>query len=401
MKENSLKENVLVKENYAKSSSSRIYNQILTNRTNEINSGIFRYKLYRFLTDSIPAVNSCINTWVRLSAAPGRYRSLGNNSNAEKVLGDLYENINWEIKHRAVGVDQLLPFLFTSLFRDGLFSGFLLLNKNRSGIEKFVPLDNMKISFEEKKGIVYSLGEREVKLDFPDFYLMSINNDLDRPLGRSILQSVPFVSYVEQQLVEDMRRSTHNSGYHRLHVKITPPERIGGESDNKYIDRINHYFDSTVSMIKNCEVDENPVTWDNVQIETIGPENVRTVTNSWFLNHRSMIEEICAGTNLAPFLLGYSFGATSSWASFKFDIVMRQVRSIQNEAASFLEWLGNIELALKGIKDRCKFEFDNNFSYQAIDNANIKSKEIDNILKLYQNDLIDKDDARAKIAGLI
>ena len=48
----------------------------------------------------------------------------------------------------------------------------------------------------------------------------------------------------------------------------------------------------TVSMIKTCEVDENPVTWDNVEIATIGPENVRTVTNSWFLNHRAMIEEI-------------------------------------------------------------------------------------------------------------
>ena len=154
-------------------------------------------------------------------------------------------------------------------------------------------------------------------------------------------------------------------------------------------------------MIKSCEVDENPVTWDNIEISTIGPENVRTVTNSWFLNHRAMIEEICAGTNLAPFLLGYSFGATSSWASLKFDIVMRQVRSIQSEISSFMEWLGNIDLALSGFGGTCRFQFDNSLSYQASETSKVKAVEIDNILKLHQAGLLDIETAREKISGLI
>ena len=84
----------------------------------------------------------------------------------------------------------------------------------------------------------------------PDVFFYALNADLANPLGRSILHAVPFVSYVEQQLVDDMRRSMHNAGYHRLHVKITPPERREGEADDVYVRRANDYFDSTVSMIR-------------------------------------------------------------------------------------------------------------------------------------------------------
>ena len=176
---------------------------------------------------------------------------------------------------------------------------------------------------------------------------------------------------------------------------------MAGESDTAYVDRINGYFDSTVSMIKSCDIDDNPVTWDNVAIDHIGPENVRSVTNSWFFNHRAMIEDICAGTNLSPFLLGYSYGATTTWSAFKFDIVMRQVKSVQAEVSHFLEWIGNIDLALAGFDAKSRFVFDNTFAYQAADKAAIESSRVDNILKLYNAGLVDEEAAREKAGELI
>jgi len=202
-------------------------------------------------------------------------------------------------------------------------------------------------------------------------------------------------------MVDDMRRSSHNSGFHRLHIKINPPERMGGESDEAYSDRVNGYFDDTVSMIRSCEVDDNPVTWDNVTIEYVGPSSSRDVSHSWFMNHRAMVEEICAGTNLAPYLLGYSYGATTTWSAFKFDIVMRQVRSVQAEVARFLEWIGDIDLALAGIDARCRFEFDNSFAYQAMDQTAIRTSRVDNILKLLNAGLVDQETARIKAQELI
>ena len=374
----------------------------------DIESGRWRKVLYRFLTDQIPAINACIWTWVRLSAAPGRFKVIENSdgrasSRAQERLDQLARRMYTNPSGNRIGLDSLLPDLFMSLYRDGIFAGFLTVQGDQ-GVDQFIPVDPVNLRADQDSGerkLVLELENRTIVLDRPDFYYVPFNGGIAQPFGRSILQAVPFVSYVEQQLVDDMRRSSHNSGFHRLHVKITPPERMGGESDAAYTDRINGYFDATVRMIKTLEVDDNPVTWDNVDISHVAPGKSRDVTNSWFMSHRAMIEEICAGTHLAPYLLGYSYGATTTWSGFKFDVVMRQVRSVQAEVARFLEWIAGVDLALAGIDARCRYEFDNSFAYQAKENLEVESGRVDNVLKLFQAGLIDKDQAREKIWNLL
>ncbi len=375
----------------------------------DFRSGKFRMLLYRFIADSIPAVNACLWTWVRLAAAPGRFEVAGDAESAsaakaERRLEQLTDSMFANVSGSPVGLNSFLPELFNGLFRDGLFGGFLTIHSDASGVDRFVPIDSKNVYIETGRHHRKLYLENEtarIDLQRPDFYFIPLNGGLHQPLGRSVLQAIPFVAYIEQQLADDMRRASHNAGFHRLHVKLTPPERMTGESDTAYVDRINEYFDATVTMIRSCQVDDNPVTWDNVAIEHIGPDNVRGVANSWFFNHRAMIEEICAGTNLAPFLLGYSYGATNTWSGFKFDIVMRQVRSIQAEIARFLEWVGNIDLALAGLKTTCRFVFDNTFAYQAADQMHVESGRVDNILKLYQAGLLDEKTARQKAEVLL
>ena len=377
--------------------------------SHDFETGRWRKLLYRFLTDNIPVINSCIWTWARLAAAPGEYLVVdGNNEplakRAKTRLDDLARRIYTNPCGNRIGLESMLPELFTSLYRDGLFAGFLTVEPDGRAVDQFLPVDPIDLRSESENGrrrLVLETDNRTISLDRPDFYFIPFDGSVSQPFGRSILQAIPFVAYVEQQLVDDMKRSSHNSGFHRLHVKITPPERLSGESDNAFTERINGYFDSTVRMIKSLEVDDNPVTWDNVEIDHIAPSKSREVTNSWFMSHRAMIEEICAGTHLAPYLLGYSYGATTSWSGFKFDVVMRQVRSVQTEVAHFLEWIGNIDLALAGFDVRCRFEFDNCFAYQAMDNLQVETGRVDNVLKLYEAGLIDKDRAQEKIWNLL
>ncbi|MEA2030618.1 MAG: hypothetical protein U9N55_03350 [candidate division Zixibacteria bacterium] len=376
---------------------------------NDISSGRYRILLYRFLTDNVPVINACVWTWARMSAAQGKFRiAEGTNSSlaqkAEERLENLMDNVYRTCTGGTPGETGFLVNLFSGLYRDGMFGGFLTVKKDGSGVDRFFPVDSTRVGIDNNSGgmrLVYELEGKTYNLKHPDFYHLALDGSNNEPLGRSILKAVPMVSYIEQQLVDDMRRASHNSGFHRLHVKITPPERIAGESDSAYTNRINHYFDSTVSMIRSCDVDDNPVTWDNVSVEYIGPDANRSVTNSWFHNHRSMIEEVCAGTNLAPFLLGYSYGATTTWSKFKFDMVMRQVRTVQAQVAHFLEWIAGIDLALAGINVRVRYEFDNVFPYQADDQAAITSNRVDNIIKLYQAGLVDKETATTQAGKVL
>ncbi len=369
----------------------------------------FKIDLYRFLRDNIPLLNSCIWTWTRLSSAPGQFIVEGEISQAiKKKATELLDEMSLRIYpykyHRAAGFDSFLPLLFNALYTDGAFAGFLVLRSDMSGVDRFEPIDSAYVTGSDNKdraGLCYQAETGNIRLDSDDFYYLGLNNDIQSGLGKSILSAVPFVAHIEQQLIDDMRRTMHNSGYHRLHVKITPPGRNSGESDEAYTDRINEYFDSTVSMIRGCQPDDNPVTWDNVIIDYVGPKNVRSATNSWSLTHRAMVEEICAGTNLSPFMLGYSYGTTHNWAEFKYDLVMRQVHSVQRQAARFLEWIGNIELALRGINCQCRYVFDNSLSYQASERAEIQKSSVDNLIKLYSAGLISKEAASEKAGGLI
>ncbi len=376
--------------------------------SSQVSSGHYRVQLYRFLTDNLPLVSACIWTWSRLAAAPGQFRVRSGSSasveRADQILRALSDRIVCGGDGQMGGMTSFLLDLFQGLFRDGHFGGFVTVAADGSGIDRFVPIDVVDLRFDEAKktpGLVLERDDGTVSLDRPDFCHLRLNEGPATPLGRSVLQTIPFVSYVEQQLVDDMRRSSHNAGFHRLHVRITPPDRMAGEADTAYVSRINDYFDATVKMIRSCEVDENPVTWDNVEIESIGPHSSQTQTNRWFMNHRAMVEEICTGANLAPFLLGYSFGETSSWASLKFDLVMRQVCTVQAQVAGLLKLLGDIELALRGISGECDWVFDNSLSYRAGESATIQAQQLDSILKLHTAGLIDDADAREKVSKLL
>lgn len=365
----------------------------------DFQNGKFKYQLYQFLSETVPAVHACLETWVRLSAAPGEFTT--KSEKGKEVLNRLSSKLYRNSLGQKGALGTFISELFREYYRDGLFAGFLLLEKNGNSINRFLPVSVADIQKDDQNKFYLEIQDQTIPLDRNDFYAIPYNADKKNLLGKSILHTIPFVSYIEQQLVDDMRRTSHNSGFHRLHVQITPPERMSGEGDSAYVDRVNSYFDSTVSMIRSCDIDENPVTWDNVTINHVGPENVKSVTNSWFMNHRAMIEEICAGTNLAPFLLGYSFGSTTTWAAFKFDIVMRSVRSVQAEVASFLQWIGNVELSLHGIDDECSFQFDNTLAYQADENSSIRAKEVDSIIKLYNAGLIEKEAASRQAIQLL
>ncbi len=386
------------------------YSNLLVWQNHKYQTNKFKIDLFRFLRDNIPLLHACIWTWSRLSSAPGRFEIIESNSekisiSAEQCLAKLCEFIYPYKYHRKAGLESFLPLLFNSLYTDGAFAGFLLVNPDGSGVERFLPIDPAFIAVAgnrpDKESLVFQTENGEKRIDSNDFYYLALDADINKGLGKSILASIPFVAFVQQQLINDMQRTAHNAGYHRLHVKITPPEKLSGESDEAYVDRVNSYFDDTVSMIKNCEPEDNPVTWDNVHIDYVGPGHTRAVTNSWSMNHRAMIEEICAGTNLSPFMLGYNYGTTHNWAQFKYDLVMRQVVSVQRQAARFLEWIGNVELALRGFDCRCLYKFDNRLSYQAAESAEIVRSDVDNLIKLFSAGLISKETAQTKAGDLL
>jgi len=199
-------------------------------------------------------------------------------------------------------------------------------------------------------------------------------------------------------LLDDMQKVQEKAGFSRLHVLVNKPERRMGESEQNFLERANSYFDDTVSLFSGIKPADSVVTWNDIEIKTVGaPGGNSAGTNSWYLSHKALVEDICAGVHLDPFMLGYSYGNTRSWARFKFELLIRQVVSVQKLAVKFFEWLINSHLENSGININAGVRFNNDKINGALARYESLKEETSRVLDLYNSGLLDKDEARDRI----
>jgi len=366
-------------------------------------------KLYRFLRDNIPALNAAIWTWVKMAASPAKYAvfdSKGRDIRSEDicaVVDNLSRRLYDNRYQKFGGNDALLAEFFNTLFTTGSVCGELLVDPHGGGVDRFYFIDPASIKFKlEPSGewkMFQQVEGRRISLSEPSTYYFGLDANSVEPWGKSLLSAVPFVARVEQALLSDMNKSMHNAGYHRIHVKVKPPDRMPGEDQNAYVDRANEYFDDTVRMIDNIAPDDNPVTWNDVEIEYIGPASKISSSSSWYVNHKAVVEDICVGTHLAPFMLGYSYGSTQTWAEFNFELLQRQLRMIQTAAARFLSWITEVEFALKGIDAKCRWSFEESVKVGVLEKRKAESVHVDSVLKKLEAGIIDLESAKRELVS--
>lgn len=368
----------------------------------------FRIKLYRFLRENIPILNSAVWTWTRICASPNNFELKGSEDMAlldkgSEVIKNLDRRIYQHSFQKFGGVDALLAQFFRSLFTDGAVCGEVVLTPSRDRLDKFYFVDPVTVRFRLKDENIWELFQEVdgnlVKLNPYSTFYVGLDPDPDDPRGKSILSSIPFVARVEQRLLEDMQKTMHNAGYHRIHLKIKPPDRNPGESDENYLSRANKYYEDSAEMMRKLAPEDNPVTWNDVSIEYIGPSGHVSSSNYWYINHKALVEDICAGVHLDPSLLGYSYGPNQSWAKFKFELIMQNVVSIQRSAKRFLEWIRNIELALWGLPLECEHHFDNRKFFGMLEQREAEKVHLENIIRKKEAGLITEDQAKREMEG--
>jgi len=315
-------------------------------------NGSNRGDFYRYLRDSIPIVSAAVWTWRRLCATPQTLTIEGSDSEisaAWKIVEELDRRIHQNRYLRGSGVNRLCEDFFLEIFTTGTFAGFIVPYADGGGIDYFQQIDSSLVHWENRDGLQpYFEDERGNKVYFPreTFFYSALGTDIKNPGGIEPLASIPFVVAIEQMMLEDMARSSHNAGNPRLNVRINPPERFDAEGDAEYVERINSYFDGTVNQFSRLEPDENLFTWSDVEIKVVGAEPGRSYV--WKLNREQVIEDVITGLKLFPWALGRPHNATKNWVQAQFNILMQIVDSIQQSGAEFADWLRTTELRMKG-----------------------------------------------------
>lgn len=340
-------------------------------------------RVYRFLRDAIPDISDAVWTWKRLCQTGYDVQIVDASSpaaerRAERLIHELNERVNSGDR----GMDGLLDILLTSLFTYGAAAIEVVLSQSRESIWDVVPVDVWTIRFRrEGEGLqAYQLHEgNALRLPMERFAYVGLDRDGTNPYGRSMLRCIPFVVKIQQRLLEDMAKATHNAGWTKLHVKYTPEERQHGESSEAYLGRIDASFEKLRKTLGGLEPDQNLVTYDNVAIEMIRGDQRAQV---FYENHKAVEEQVITGMHLMPILLGRNYGTTETYGTAQFEIINRQVETVNRSVKRMLERLYNFELALMWGNARAKVHMRTNRTVDILKEATARGKEIANALAL-------------------
>jgi hypothetical protein len=348
-----------------------------------------RAGLYRYLRDNIPIVSAAVWAWVRLCATPQSVEITGSEgeiARAKGILGDLDARILDNPYLRGKGLATLTEAMFLELFTLGRFCGELVLLPDGSGIDHFRALDPFRVRWERGANrwqAIYEKDDGSERALAPErTFWATLGTDVSNPAGIEPLGCIPFVLEIEQKLLEDMARSSHNAGTPRLQVKITPPTPFQNEHEDEYLARINAYFDQTVDQFSSLEADQNLFTWSDVEVAVVGGDQGRSFT--WKVNREQILEDVITGLKLFPWVLGRSHGTTQNWVSAQYNLLMQEVDSLQASGTALADWLRSTELKLRGCRAEARHVFSPNadpFILERAQAEEIRFRTVDGMVK--------------------
>lgn len=317
-------------------------------------TGTNRADFFRYMRDHIPIISAGIWTWVHLCSTSQFFDLRGTERNirrADKIIRRLERRIYPRLDGDTHGLRRLTESFFVELFTLGRFAARVHFLEDGSGIRNLEMLDPYRIKWKRNnEGILhpfYELENGEIEsIDPRAFFYRSLVADLGNPGGIEPLACIPFVVEIEQRMLEDMARSSHNAGTPRLQIRISPPAPNHGEDPDSYANRINSYFERTVNQFDDLGPDDNVFTWSDVEINMIGGSTEKE--SGWKINREQVLEDVITGLKLFPWALGRSHGTTKNWVFAQYNLLMQIVDSIQTFGKDLAEWLMRFELRLKG-----------------------------------------------------
>ncbi|MBM3327398.1 MAG: hypothetical protein FJY65_10590 [Calditrichaeota bacterium] len=393
-----------------------------------------RGAFYRWLRESIPIISAGIWAWVRLCSTPLRQEIEGSSSaraKASAVLTDLNRRILEAPYGKGSGLMRLTEAYFLELFTTGRFAGEIILDENEHSIDHFRFLDPYAVGWlNTEKGWTPFIERPEVndakykaernldklqrnytankvkqdeissasnksddyiRLDPQYFFYGTLGTDLANPLGNEPLACIPFVSEIEQLMLEDMARSSHNAGTPRLQVKIGRPERFSWEGDKEYVERSNRFFQDMVTQFGTLEPDDNVFTWNDVEVVVVGGSGKSW---EWRLNREQVVEDVVTGLKLFPWVLGRTHKTTQNWVQSQYDLLMQVVQSHQKTGSDLADWITNSELKLRGIEAVVRHKFDRHPDPFRLERAQAERSEFDRIDLMVQRGYVTQEEAK-------
>ncbi len=350
--------------------------------------------VYRMLRDAVPDISDAVWTWKRLCQTGHRVEiadaaSARDGEEARGRIAELDRRVNG-----GAGMTALLDLLYAALFTYGAAAVELVPGRERSRLHDAVPVDVWTLRFRRESGrlLPFQVFEGDtVPLPEARILYLGLDRDGTNPYGRSMLRSIPFVVKIQQQLLEDMAKAAHNAGWSRLHVRCAPEPRLPGEDAGAHRARAEAALASLRESLTGLKADQNIVTYDNVSVSVVQGDQR---TQVFYDNHKAVEEQVITALHMMPVLMGRNYGSTETYGTAQFEVVNRQVQTVNRLVGGLLERIYNTELALGGVAARAVVRMNENRTVDTLKEAEARGRDIENTLRLRDAGLIGDGAAR-------
>ncbi|NLN94259.1 MAG: hypothetical protein GX130_13275 [Candidatus Hydrogenedens sp.] len=355
-------------------------------------------RLYRHLRDSVPDLSDAVWTWKRLCQTERRIfvEPQAEGLSREEVLQHLSE-FEGRIHGRGGGLAGLLDLFYASLFTFGAAALEVVPGGARGGIHDVVPVDVWTVRFRQEGHDLRPwqvVAGRETALPPDFFFYLGLDRDGTNPYGRSMMAALPGLVRIQQDLLSDMARATRNAGWNKLHVRYHPGDPPEDEESSVYEERVRNHLQKLSEHLKSTAIDQNLITLDNVSVDVLSGNQRNQV---FYENHKAVEEQVITGMHMMPVLLGRNYGSTETYGTAQFEVVNRQVQTVNRQVADMLTRIYSLELALAGVDAQVRVSLEGNRTVDVLRSAQANHVETETLLKLLDRGLITEDDAKESL----
>lgn len=221
-------------------------------------------------------------------------------------------------------IQSLSESLGKELFQYGSMALELVLNKQLTPAY-MQPVSVTKLKWKEEEGGVYPvqvISGKEISLDIPTFFYLSVDQDLLTPYSQSPVETAIQAVLADAQFMNDLRKAMHRVIQPRL-VATLLEERIAKTLDpairadqEKYDEFMDGLVEALTEQLTNLEPEEALVSWDNVEYDMLTTDKGGGDSSSVWQAVQKLIEnKLTAGAKSLPAVLGRDAQASSATTS--------------------------------------------------------------------------------------
>jgi len=271
-----------------------------------------------------------------------------------------------------------------------------------------VSVQNIKFKYNGKRKVPYQvLGSDEFILDFPSFFYVSLDQDLQTPASDSPIQAAIQPIIAQQTFMNDLRRVAQRAVHPRIKVKIVEEmwrKTLPMETVNDP-DKLAAAAESLIATVRSQMDSLNPedalIFFDCLTVDYL-TAGATTVSDEWKALSSIINGKISSGAKSAPVILGLDSVGSSNIASTQTMLFVKTVESgIILKLNEIFSRMLTLAVRLYGIEAVVEFQFNSVDLRPESELEAFRAMRQSRILELLSLGLMTDEEASLKLTGTL